>query len=163
MSTDRRHVFISHHFADDDSVDKLTGMLSRGGWDVRNSSIRLKAANQQRLDGGEISDQVLRRLLRRKISWAQTIIVVVGENTHARPWVQYEIEEAYRQGKAIVGVYARGCTNAPLPEALERYATSIVAWNTDSIMTAVDGGAPVFQAPNGDERLPQGNMTRQTC
>ena len=49
----RRHVFISHHFADDTEVDKLTALLQRTGYDVRNSSIRAKAANQRRLERGE--------------------------------------------------------------------------------------------------------------
>jgi hypothetical protein len=163
MSTPRRHVFISHRFVDDDSVGRLTQMLSRGGWDVRNSSIRVKEANQRRIDSGQVADRTLERVLRRKITWAQTVIVVVGNSTHASRWVQYEIEQAHRQGKAIVGVYARGCTDAQLPEALERYATSIVSWNTDSIMKAVDGGAPTFETPDGDMRPPQSEIRRHTC
>lgn len=163
MSTSRRHVFISHRFVDDDSVARLTDMLSRGGWDIRNSSIRVKKANQQRLDSGRVADRTLERVLRRKITWAQTVIVVVGTSTHSSRWVQYEIEQAHKQGKTIVGVYARGCTDAQLPEALERYATSIVAWNTDAIMSAVDGGAPTFQTPDGDARSPQSDTKRHTC
>lgn len=163
MSTPRRHVFISHRFVDDGSVENLTGMLSRGGWDVRNSSIRVKEANQQRLERGQVADRTLERLLRRKISWSQTALVIVGTSTHASRWVQYEIEEAHRQGKAIVGVYARGCTDVQIPEALERYATSIVAWNTSSIMAAIDGTKPIFQTAGGDEREPQSDVARRTC
>lgn len=163
MPTPRRHVFISHRFVDDNSVERLHDMLSAGGWDVRNSSIRVKAANQQRIDKGLVPDRTLERVLRRKITWAQTVIVVVGNTTHESRWVQYEIEQAHKQGKTIVGVYARGCTDAQLPEALERYATSIVSWNTDSIMSAIDGGAPTFQTPDGDMRSPQSELRRHTC
>ena len=38
----RRHIFISHHHADDKKVDQLTDLLARGGSDVRNSSVRMK-------------------------------------------------------------------------------------------------------------------------
>jgi hypothetical protein len=48
----RRHVFISHHHADDDHVSKLTELLAGQGFEIRNSSIRAKPANQQRLDKG---------------------------------------------------------------------------------------------------------------
>lgn len=72
IENERKHVFISHHFADDVHVDKLISLPSRRGYDIRNSSIRAKAANQERLDKGEVSEETSRRLLRRKISWAGT-------------------------------------------------------------------------------------------
>ena len=45
--TSRRHVFISHHHADDAGVTDLTSLLSKKGYDIRNSSIRVKPANQE--------------------------------------------------------------------------------------------------------------------
>jgi hypothetical protein len=163
MSASRRHVFISHRFVDDDSVDRLTGLLSRGGWDVRNSSIRLKQANIDRKNNGQVSDRALERVLRRKITWAQSVIVVIGSTTSDSRWVKYEITEAHKQGKKIVGVYARGCTDAKVPAELESYATSIVAWNTNAIMQALDGSAPAFQTPDGAPRAPRSNVERSVC
>ena len=61
--SNRRHVFISHHHKDDATVDQLTRLLKSKGYDLRNSSIRAKPANQARLDRGLISDEVIRRLL----------------------------------------------------------------------------------------------------
>jgi hypothetical protein len=40
--TKRRHVFISHHHADDAQVSGLTSLLARNGYEIRNSSIRAK-------------------------------------------------------------------------------------------------------------------------
>lgn len=162
--TARRHLFISHRFADDSSVTNLTDMLKRTGWDVRNSSVRAKEANQQRLNRGEIPERTLKRLLRMKISWAQTVVVVIGRDTHASKWVDYEIQEANKQGKRIVGVYARGMQDAKLPEALEKYASTIRAWNTDAIMSAIDGdGDNLFEGTDGSPREPVNNPTRQNC
>jgi hypothetical protein len=45
----RRHVFISHHHADDQAVSNMTSMLARSGYQIRNSSIRAKPANRERL------------------------------------------------------------------------------------------------------------------
>ena len=145
----RRHVFISHHHADDAEVTKLTDLLSKRGYDIRNSSIRAKPANQRRLELGLVKDETIRRLLRMKISWASTVVVLVGKETHLRPWVNWEIEQANRQGKRIVGVYIRGGTQADLPPALEKYASARVAWNTDSIIDAIDGKNNPFQNPDG--------------
>ena len=125
----RRHIFISHHHADDSEVDNLTSLLLRGGYDIRNSSIRAKPANQRRLEQGMVSDETIRRLLRMKISWAGTAVVLIGKETHSRPWVDWEIRQANQQNKRIVGVYVRGGTEADKPEALEEYASAIVGWN----------------------------------
>ncbi|MGB7217813.1 MAG: TIR domain-containing protein [Vicinamibacterales bacterium] len=151
-TTVRRHIFISHHHADDAEVSKLTELLSRRGHDVRNSSIRAKPANQRRLERGEVKDETIRRLLRMKISWSSSVLVLVGKETHSRPWVNWEIEEANRQGKRIVGLYTRGGTEADLPPALEEYASTIVGWNTDSIIAAIDGIDNAFQLPDGSPR-----------
>src|SRR5687767_14827707 len=128
MTNNRRHVFISHHHKDDAEVTKLTELLSRNGYDIRNSSIRAKPANQRRLDQGLVKEETIRRLLRMKISWAGAVVVLVGKETHSRPWVSWEIEQANKQGKRIVGVYERGGTEADIPEALEKYASAIVGW-----------------------------------
>lgn len=150
----RRHVFISHHHADDAGVDKLTSLLKRSGHDIRNSSIRAKPANQRRLDQGLVKPEVIRRLLRRKISWAGTVVVLIGKKTHTRPWVNWEIDQANKQGKRIVGVYERGGTAADIPPSLEKYASSIVGWDSGCIMAAIDGTANPFENPDSSPRQP---------
>jgi hypothetical protein len=162
-NTKRRHIFISHHHADDAEVEKLTDLLTRRGYDIRNSSIRAKPANQQRLDRGQVSDETIRRLLRMKISWASTAVVLIGEDTHARPWVNWEIEQANKQGKRIVGVYVRGGTDADKPPALEQYASAIVGWNSDKIMDAIDGVDNPFENPDGTQRPPAHPGTSIKC
>ena len=150
----RRHVFISHHHADDGEVTKLTSLLAKSGHDVRNSSIRAKPANQRRLDQGLVKDETIRRLLRMKITWAGTVVVLIGKDTHSRPWVNWEIEQANKQGKRIVGVYVQGGMEVAKPPALEKYASAIVGWNSDSIMAAIDGTDNPFQNPDGSSRTP---------
>lgn len=161
--TDRRHVFISHHFKDDSSVDGLVSLLGRAGKDVRNSSIRLRAANAARLERGEVSEQALKRALRMKISWAGAVVVLIGKQTHLRPWVAYEIEEAHRQGKPIIGVYDRGGTDALLPPAFEKYGSALVSWNAQAILDAIDGRARPFQNPDGTTRGDVHTAARTVC
>lgn len=164
MSTDnkRRHLFISHHHQDDAEVTNLTTLLSSKGYDIRNSSVRMKPENQRRMDEKRVSDKTIERILRMKISWASTVVVLVGKDTHTRPWVNWEIDKANEQGKRIVGIYVRGGTEADLPPSLEKYASAIVGWNTDSIMAAIDGEND-FQNPNGDKRLPPNSQDPTNC
>jgi hypothetical protein len=165
MSRDekQRRVFISHHHKDDSEVTKLTELLASSGHEIRNSSIRAKPENQRRLDKGLIRKDVLQRLLRMKIAWAKTVVVLIGKDTHARPWVNWEIEQANSQGKRIVGIYVRGGTDADKPPALEKYASSIVGWNTDSIMSAIDGTSNEFQNPDGTSRATTHSRVSVTC
>jgi len=164
LASNRRHVFISHYHADDAEVDKLTSLLSRSGHDIRNSSIRAyRKVNQERWKGKRVSDETIQRLLRRKISWAGTVVVLIGKETHSRPWVNWEIEQASKQGKRIVGVYIRGGTEADKPDALEKYASAIVGWNSGCIIAAIDGTENPFQNPNGSPRQATHTRTSGTC
>ncbi len=147
----RRHLFISHHHQDDSEISKLTNLLSGRGYDVRNSSVRMKPENQRRMEENRVSDKVIERVLRMKISWAGTVVVLIGKDTHSRPWVNWEIDKANEQGKRIVGVFVRGGTEADIPPSLEKYGSAIVNWNTDSIMGAIDGNN-TFQNPDGTNR-----------
>lgn len=155
MSTEskRRHLFISHHHKDDSEVSKLQSLLGSKGYDVRNSSVRMKPENQRRMDEKKVSDKAIERILRMKISWASTVVVIIGKETHSRKWVNWEIDKANEQGKRIVGVYARGATESDVPPSLEKYANAIVNWNSDSILNALDGTND-FRKPDGESRPP---------
>jgi MTH538 TIR-like domain (DUF1863) len=143
----RRHVFISHHHADDDHVSKLTNLLGRKGFDIRNSSIRAKPSNQARIDAKQIPERTLKRLLRMKMSWAGTVIVLIGKETHQRPWVGWEISKANELGKRIVGVYTHGGTQADIPPAFEKYGDALVNWNSASVIDAIEGKDSPFENP----------------
>src|SRR5438067_13409772 len=117
----RLHAFISHYRKDDSGIDKLTNLLNGRGYDVRNSSIRANPDNQERLNKGLVKEETIRRLLRMKISWAGKVIVLIGKDTHTRRWVNWEIEQAHKQGKHIVGVFVQGGTDADVPAALKKY------------------------------------------
>ncbi len=140
----------------------MTELLTRNGHDIRNSSIRMKPANQRRVDQGMVSDRVIERVLRMKISWASTVVVLIGKETHARPWVNWEINQANAQGKRIVGVYTQGGTEADIPPAFEKYGSALVGWNADRIIAAVDGENN-FERPDGQVRAPVNASSNTIC
>ena len=149
MSDKIKNVFVSHHHKDDASVDGLTDMLSGKGYQLRNSSIRVKPENQQRLDQDKVSDETIARLLRMKMRWASQVIVVIGKETHQRPWVNWEVKAAHQLGKPIIGVYENGLKDqVEIPANLKKYATSIVGWRSDSVIEALEGKSQ-FQNPDG--------------
>ncbi|QDT35959.1 TIR domain-containing protein [Stratiformator vulcanicus] len=159
----RRHIFVSHHHKDDAGVDKMTDLLKRGGCDARNSSIRaLRPENQERMKKGMVKDETIRRWLRAKISWAGAVVVLVGKETHSRPWVDWEIEQAHKQGKRIIGVYEQGGTEADLPKNLHKYRDALVGWQSDRIMDAIDGKLDNSQKSDGTA-WPKRDIKRIKC
>ncbi|RWX57326.1 TIR domain-containing protein [Photobacterium chitinilyticum] len=148
----KKNVFVSHHHKDDASVDGVARLASAKGYQLRNSSVRMKPENQRRVEEKKVSDRTIARLLRMKMRWASQVIVVIGKETHTRPWVNWEIKAAHQLGKPIIGVYENGLKeDVKLPENLEKYATSIVGWRGDSIINALEGNTS-FQNPDGTER-----------
>ena len=149
MTDKIKNVFVSHHHKDDASVDGFTDMLSGKGYQLRNSSIRVKPENQNRLDQNKVSDRTIERLLRMKMRWASQVIVIIGKETYQRPWVDWEVKAAHRLGKSIIGVYENGLKDkVEIPNNLKKYATSIVGWRSDSVIDALNGKSQ-FQYPDG--------------
>ena len=147
-----RNVFISHHHKDDASVDGLIKIVRGKDYTLRNSSIRVKPENQERIDKKQVSDRTIERLLRMKMRWAGQLIVVIGKETHSRPWVNWEIKVAHKLGMRIIGVYENGLKDqVKSPENLEKYATTIVGWKADAVIGALAGNSE-FQKPDGTPR-----------
>ena len=158
---DKNHnIFISHFGKDDEHVQRLKERLIDQGYNIRNSSIDSTKHRPVRP-----SDAVIARLLRRGISWAGTFICLIGENTHTRNWVNYEIRQAHIQGKNIVGIYMHGCKNSvELPEAFKRYGRTLLGWNSlDKLGAAMAGKNLLAENPDGSSRAPIYNIVRIKC
>ena len=162
MSTSK-NVFISHHHKDDQAVTDFTNLLAGKDYTIRNSSIRAKPRNNERLDQKMVSDETIKRLLRMKMSWAGTVVVLVGSQTASRDWVNWEIEEAERQGKRILGVFMHGAKDSDIPEALEKYGDGLVGWNSEKIIAGLEGEDVGWCNSSGESRVPTNNVKRIGC
>ena len=156
----KHNVFISHHGKDDEHVQRLKKRLIDNGYNIRNSSI-----DSTKYQDTRPSDRVVARYLRKGISWAGTFICLVGEKTHTRPWVNYEVEQAHSQGKNIVGIYKHGCNNSvELPGALKRYTTSRIGWNSlDKLGDIMNGKITTNENPDGTSSKPIYPIVRVKC
>jgi|GEM_PF-5840757 MTH538 TIR-like domain (DUF1863). len=43
------------------------------------------------------------------LDWLEALIVLIDEETYEDEFIDVEIEEAYRRGKSVIGIYAKGC------------------------------------------------------
>jgi len=158
---DNKHnVFISHHGKDDDYVQRLKQRLRDNGCEIRNSSIDSTKHSDVRP-----SDRTIMGILKDGITWAGTFICLIGKDTHTRDWVNYEIREAYLQGKRIVGIYAHGsANNVELPEAFKKYGGPVIGWNSlDKLEDVMDGKNIPYEKPDGKPSLPIVKTPRVKC
>ena len=71
--------------------------------------------------------------VKERISQTSAIIVGIGENTHNSNAVNWEIEEAHRQGKKVIGVKLNKNRNYIIPKALIDHGDKIIPWNAKEI------------------------------
>jgi len=154
------NIFISHYGEDDRHVQRLKQRLKDGGYDVRNSSVDSTKHQERRP-----SDAVIARYLKICVKWAGTFICLIGEGTHTRPWVNYEIRQAHLQGKNIIGIYKHGCRDSvELPEAFKKYGGTPLGWNSlDKLGDALDGKQIPAEGPDGNPRAPINEVVRVRC
>ena len=94
-----KKVFISYHSKADSHYKNLIIAWSN------NDKFKLKVEDFS-TDVGIKSNDVsyMRRRMKEQISKADYLIVFIGERTHQREWVKWEIEQAKEMGKSIVAI-----------------------------------------------------------
>ncbi|MDM1072281.1 TIR domain-containing protein [Empedobacter brevis] len=142
----KNNIFISHFFKDDGKVQDLKRRLKDSGYSVRNFSVD----STKHKDGRTPSKKVIERYLRIRITLSKTFICVIGDKTHTRPWVDFEIKEAIRQGKKIVGIFNHGDKDkVEIPEALKRHGVDIIGWNSiDKLGSIIESDGNDISSPS---------------
>ena len=98
-----------------------------------------------------------------RIHWAGTFICLVGHKTHTRDWVNWEIAQANKKGKRIVGVFVHGAGSADIPENLKKYGDAMVTWRSDKIIDAIEGKNSAMENPDGTAWTSPYTHTVTTC
>ena len=143
-----KNVFVSHFNEDEENIGKLKDLLSKKGYTIINSSIDSTKPNSA------TNDEYIKRLLRLRIQWSGTFICLIGQNTHTRQWVDWEIEQANKKGKRIVGVFINGAKDSDVPENFEKYGNALVCWTSDKIIDAIEGRINNWESSDGFSRPP---------
>jgi hypothetical protein len=139
-----KNVFISHIHEDDEKLGQLKDLLARKGYPVRDGSI-----NSDKPNNAKSPDYIKRDILRPQITWAGTLVVLITPQTRDSKWVDWEIREAVRQGKPVIGAWGRGAKDCDLPEAMTEFGFRVVGWNGNSIIDALKNEAGPWEKPDG--------------
>lgn len=127
-------LFISHAWKYGDDYIRLTNLLDQAAcFSYRNYS----APQEKPLfpAGTPYTNNDIAEKITDKIAPSQITLVIAGMYTAYSDWMRYEIDESYRMGKPIVGIKPWG--NTAMPNYVEKYASEIVGWSTNSIVSAI--------------------------
>ena len=71
--------------------------------------------------------------VRNRIEQTSAVIVPIGANTHNSEAVDWEIREAHRQGKPVIGVRLHRDQNHTVPKAMQEHGDKVIYWDTKKI------------------------------
>ncbi len=99
----RRRVFFSFHYEND--IVRVSRIRHSGLLKDRAQTFLDKADWETIKQKGDyrIKDWIDTQMLNTSV-----VIVCIGKDTHARKWVKYEIDKAYKEKRGIVGIHLNG-------------------------------------------------------
>jgi hypothetical protein len=118
-----RNVFISFHVEDEGMVDLLRHQAKDENYDLEFRDYSVK----------EPFDEKWKTNCRERMAQTSALICVIGKETANRKAVNWEIEEAYRQGKKVIGVRLHRDANHKIPKPLLENNAPIINWNLKQI------------------------------
>lgn len=123
------HIFISHAWKYDDDYNKIVEWLDDSDLDWKNYSVPehdpIDADNKEKL----------KEALTNQIKPSSVVIIIAAMYANYSEWIDYEIDEAVRMGKSIIGVKPWG--QERVPKKIQDNADKLVGWNSISVINAV--------------------------
>lgn len=120
-------VFISFHIDDENQVNLL----------------RHQGKNSDQLEFIDYSvkepfDEKWKTQCTERIRQSTVVVVAIGEKTHEREAVNWEIRKAHELGKPVIGMRIHSDKNHKIPPAMKENNDRVVPWNLDSIQSEID-------------------------
>ena len=125
-----RMLFISHAWSYEEHYLKVTQWFNEAtNFSWKNCSVPSTDPLSDRTTKG------LKDSLTRQINPAQGVIILAGMYAAHSDWIEYEINEAKRLKKIIIGVKPWG--QERIPTIVQSNANIMVGWNSSSVIQAV--------------------------
>lgn len=123
------YLFISHAWDYSEHYDKIKQWLDEDSISWKDYSVPVSKP----IDIDKKKE--LKEKLTSKITLSSAIIVVSGMYAAYSEWIDYEIDEAVRMDKVIIGVKPWGQERVPVK--IQDNATVMVGWNKSSVINAI--------------------------
>jgi hypothetical protein len=123
------HIFISHAWKYDSDYNTVVGWLQDSDLDYANYSV----PEHDPLDANNKTK--LKQMLTGQINPSNIVIVISGMYAVYSDWIDYEIDEAVRLNKVIIGLKPWG--QQKVPQKIQNNAAKMVGWNSASLISAI--------------------------
>lgn len=134
-----KSVFFSFYYKDD--VMRVSQVREMGALEKQPL---LSSNDWEKVESGG-TDQIA-AWIAKEMKGKDCLVVLVGENTHKRPWVKYEIEKAWRDGLGVVGVHIHGLAD-PNKGQSKKGATPVPATPVGAANTSLSSIVKVHDTP----------------
>ena len=124
----KKRAFISFHMDDESQVQLLRHQAKNDNFDLEFTDYSVK----------EPFDERWKSQCTERIRQSSVLVVMIGEETHTRQAVLWEINKAYELGKPVVGVRVYKDANHNLPHPMKENGARIVNWKMEEIQDAID-------------------------
>jgi DNA-directed RNA polymerase subunit L len=120
-------VFISFHVEDENQVNLL----------------RHQGKNSDQLEFTDYSvkepfDEKWKTQCTERIKQSTVVVVAIGEKTHDREAVNWEIRKAHELGKPVIGIRIHSDNNHKIPPAMREHGDRVVPWSLETIQSEID-------------------------
>lgn len=150
------NIFVSHAGEDENKIESVKQLMRNKGFTVRDASITESEPNN-----ASNTEYIKYKILKPRIDWAGCMVVLIGDKTASKDWVNWEIDYAMKKGKRIVGVFLQGAKDNDIPDALLNCGDALVGWNSNKIADAING-ENIWLDSSGKARA-ESNMFHGTC
>ena len=127
------NLFISHSWTYSDAYEKLVNLLNADPYfTYKNYSVPKNDPIHN-----AVYDYQLKAAIRNKMQHASCVLILAGVYSTYSKWINIEIQLAQEMGKKIIAIEPWGAEKTSVK--VKSNATSIVKWQTASIIKAIRG------------------------
>lgn len=119
--------FISFHIEDEAQVNLL----------------RYQSKNSDQLEFTDYSvkepfDEKWKTQCTERIKQSSVLVVAIGEETHSREAVLWEIRKAHELGKPVIGMRIHGDKNHKIPQPMLDHGDKVLPWKLSALQAELD-------------------------
>ena len=120
-------VFISFHIEDEAQVNLL----------------RYQSKNSDKMEFTDYSvkepfDDKWKTRCTERIKQSSVVVVAIGEDTHKREAVLWEIRKAHELGKPVIGMRIHSDKNHKIPQPMLAHGDKVLPWKLDALQAELD-------------------------
>ena len=89
----------------------------------------------------------IRAQIRERMKGTSCIVVLLGQRTAQKEWVDFEIREALSEGKGVLGIRLKDAGNVDIPPALEEAHAKIIDWEPQQFEDEINKACLIADRP----------------